>query len=233
VRRGHRIDPDTGRELGDVADHVCRIWREPDRGIWEVRMAPRHFTHSKMMCWVALDRAVRLAERGQLPEGNAARWKEEAEEIRAFIETRCWSERHGSYVRFADGDDLDAALLLMAVERYHDPGHPRMIATIDAIRRELARGPLVYRYTGDDGLRGGEGVFLACSFWLVEALALSGRGEEAARTMDALTPLANDVGLYAEEIDPTTLDFLGNFPQGLVHLALVSAAVAMAEGPGA
>ena len=231
--RGHGIDADTGRELADVADYVCEAWREPDHGIWEVRMAPHHFTHSKMMCWVALDRAGRLAAAGQLPARHAERWKDEAERIRAFIETRCWSERHQSYVRFADGDDLDATLLLMAVERYHDPRHPRIAATIEAIRQELGRGPLVYRYTGADGLRGGEGVFLACSFWLVEALALSGRGDEAARTMESLLGLANDVGLYAEEIEPATQAFLGNFPQALVHLALVSAAAAIAEGHGA
>lgn len=230
VSRGHRVDADTGRELADVADYVCEAWREPDHGIWEVRMAPHHFTHSKMMCWVALDRAVRLAAAGQLPARHAERWKDEAERIRAFIETRCWSERRQSYVRFADGDDLDAALLLMAVARYHDPRHPRIAATIEAIRRELGRGPLVYRYTGADGLRGGEGVFLACSFWLVEALALAGRDDEAARTMESLLGLANDVGLYAEEIEPDTHAFLGNFPQGLVHLALVSAAAAIGEG---
>jgi GH15 family glucan-1,4-alpha-glucosidase len=233
VSRGHGIDADTGRELAGVADYVCETWRAPDHGIWEVRMAPHHFTHSKMMCWVALDRAVRLAAAGQLPARHADRWRDEAERIRAFIETRCWSERRQSYVRFADGDDLDAALLLMAVERYHDPRHPRIVATIDAIRRELARGPLLYRYTGADGLGGGEGVFLACSFWLVEALALAGRGDEAERTMEALLGLANDVGLYAEEIEPATQAFLGNFPQGLVHLALVSAAAAIAEGHGA
>jgi GH15 family glucan-1,4-alpha-glucosidase len=228
--RGHPIDADTGRRLADVADYVCETWREADHGIWEVRTAPRHFTHSKMMCWVALDRAVRLAAAGQLPTRHAERWRNEADRVRAFIETRCWSERHQSYVRFAGGDDLDAALLLMAVERYHDPRHPRIVATIDAIRRDLAQGPLVYRYTGDDGLRGSEGVFLACSFWLVEALALAGRGDEATRTMDALLAMANDVGLYAEEIEPATGAFLGNFPQGLVHLAVVSAAAAMAEG---
>jgi GH15 family glucan-1,4-alpha-glucosidase len=230
VSRGHRIDADTGRRLADVADYVCETWREPDHGIWEVRTAPRHFTHSKMMCWVALDRAERMAAAGQLPARHAERWRNEGNLVRAFIETRCWSERHQSYVRFAGGDDLDAALLLMAVERYHDPRHPRIVATLDAIRRDLAQGPLVYRYTGDDGLRGNEGVFLACSFWLVEALALAGRGDEAAETMDALLGLANDVGLYAEEIEPATRAFLGNFPQGLVHLAVVSAAAAMAEG---
>ena len=233
VSRGHRIDADTGRGLAAVADYVCATWREPDHGIWEVRMEPRHFTHSKMMCWVALDRALRLADAAQLPVANVARWRDEAARVRAFIETRCWSERHQSYVRFAGGEDLDAALLLMAVERYHDPRHPRIVATIDAIRRELARGPLVYRYTGDDGLSGSEGVFLACSFWLVEALALAGRRDDAAHAMDALLALANDVGLYAEEIEPATGAFLGNFPQGLVHLAVVSAAAAMAEGEGA
>jgi GH15 family glucan-1,4-alpha-glucosidase len=233
VSKGHGIDRDTGRALAVVADHVCAIWREPDHGIWEVRMAPQHFTHSKVMCWVALDRAVKLAAAGQLPGRHVARWRAAAGEIREFVETRCWSERHGSYVRFADGKDLDAALLLMAIERYHDARHPRMVATIDAIRRELARGPLVYRYTGEDGLPGGEGVFLACSFWLVEALALSGRRDEAARIMDTLVGMANDVGLYAEEIEPASLEFLGNFPQALVHLALISAAAAMAEGHGA
>jgi GH15 family glucan-1,4-alpha-glucosidase len=232
VSKGHGIDADTGRELAEVADYVCGIWQEPDHGIWEVRMAPRHFTHSKVMCWVTLDRAMKLAAAGQLPARHLERWKAEAARIREFVDTRCWSERHGSYVRFADGDDLDAALLLMAIERYHDPRHPRIVATIEAIRRELAHGPLVYRYTGEDGLPGGEGVFLTCSFWLVEALALSGRREEAAHTMDTLVGMANDVGLYAEEIEPTTLEFLGNFPQGLVHLALISAAVAMAEGHG-
>ncbi len=233
VSKGHGIDADTGRELAEVADYVCGIWGEPDHGIWEVRMAPRHFTHSKVMCWVALDRAIKLAAAGQLPGRHVGRWRAEAERIRDFVETRCWSERHGSYVRFAGSDDLDAALLLMAIERYHDPRHPRIVATIDAIRRELAHGPLVYRYTGEDGLPGGEGMFLTCSFWLVEALALSGRREEAARTMDTLVGMANDVGLYAEEVDPTTLEFLGNVPQGLVHLSLISAAVAMAEGHGA
>jgi len=227
VSTGGRLDRDAGRDLADVADFVCGTWREPDRGIWEVRMEPRHFTHSKAMCWVALDRAVRLAEGGVLPRRHVDRWRREAEEIRRFVETRCWSERQQSYTRFAGTDEVDASLLLMAVVRYGDPAGPRMVKTIDAVRRELGRGPLLYRYLGDDGLPGGEGVFLCCSFWLVEALALAGRHEEATKCMDALLPLANDVGLYAEEIDPVTQDFLGNFPQGLVHLALVSAATAL------
>ena len=232
VSKGYGIDAETGRELAEVADHVCEIWRAPDHGIWEVRMAPRHFTHSKVMCWVALDRAIKLASLGQLPSRQVPRWQAEAQAIREFVETRCWSEPHGSYVRYADGDDLDAALLLLPIERYHDPRHPRIVATIDAVVRELGHGPLVYRYRGEDGLSGGEGLFLTCSFWLVEALALSGRRDDAAQIMDALVGLANDVGLYSEEIEPSTLDFLGNFPQGLVHLALLSAAQAIAQGYG-
>jgi GH15 family glucan-1,4-alpha-glucosidase len=227
VSTGGQLDRATGRELAEIAGLVCGIWREPDRGIWEVRMEPKHFTHSKAMCWVALDRAITLAERGLLPRRHLDRWRREAGEIRSFVETRCWSERQQSYTRFAGSEEVDASLLLMAVVPYGDPAHPRMVKTIDAVRRLLGRGPLLYRYLGEDGLPGGEGVFLCCSFWLVEALALAGRTEEAAACMEALLPLANDLGLYSEEIDPATRDFLGNFPQGLVHLALVSAAAAV------
>ena len=229
VERGYVLDRDTGRELAEVADHVTKIWRQPDRGIWEVRMEPRHFTHSKAMCWVALDRATRLAERGHLPARHAARWREEAAQIRTFIEERCWSPGQRSYTRFAGSEELDASLLLLAIDRYHAGAEPRLLSTIDAVRRGLGRGPLVLRYAGEDGLRGGEGMFLCCSFWLVEALALVGRRDEAAAVMEEALSLANDVGLYAEEIEPETREFLGNFPQGLVHLALISAAVELAR----
>jgi GH15 family glucan-1,4-alpha-glucosidase len=231
--KGDRIDRETGAALAAVADLVCDLWREPDHGIWEVRMARQHFTQSKVMCWVALDRAARLAERGDVPARNVERWRREAQAVRDFVETRCWSERRRSYVRHADGEDLDASVLLMAILRYADPRDARIASTIEAIRTGLGRGPLVYRYTGEDGLTGGEGVFLCCSFWLVEALALAGRHAEAAETMDALIGLANDVGLYAEEIDPDSDAFLGNYPQGLVHLALVSAARAVTSPPAA
>jgi GH15 family glucan-1,4-alpha-glucosidase len=231
--KGDRIDRETGAALGAVADLVCDLWREPDHGIWEVRMARQHFTQSKVMCWVALDRAARLAERGDVPARNVERWRREARAVRDFVETRCWSERRRAYVRHAGSEDLDASVLLMAILRYGDPRDARIVSTIEAIRTGLGRGPLVYRYTGEDGLAGGEGVFLCCSFWLVEALALAGRRDEAAETMDKLIGLANDVGLYAEEIDPDSHAFLGNFPQGLVHLALVSAARALTGGPAA
>jgi len=218
------LDRETGRRLAEIADLVSEIWREPDCGIWEVRSEPLHFTHSKMMCWVALDRAVRMAEAGWLPRAHAARWRAEANAIRDFIESRCWSDDLASYVRSAGSRDLDASVLLGALMGYGGEDDARMIATIDAVRQGLGSGPLLYRYTGEDGLSGGEGAFLCCSFFLVDALARTGRFDEATETMRDLVALANDVGLYAEEVDRETGAFLGNTPQGLVHLSLINAA---------
>jgi GH15 family glucan-1,4-alpha-glucosidase len=226
---GHPIDADIARRLAEMADLVCESWRQPDAGIWEVRSEWRHFTQSKMMCWIALDRAHKLADRGLIPNRHAGRWRAEAEAVREFIETRCFSEQKRSYVRCADSDELDASLLLGVLFSYGDAKAERWAGTIEAVRRELAHGPFVRRYTGEDGLAGSEGAFLACSFWLVEALARTGRVNEAVQLMDELVGLANDVGLYAEEIEPITGAFLGNIPQGLSHLGLISAALALAE----
>jgi GH15 family glucan-1,4-alpha-glucosidase len=226
VQAGRPIDDEVARRLARTADLVCDIWAEPDSGIWEVRSEPRHFTHSKMMCWVALDRAIRLANQGHI-RGSIDRWSSQMQKIESFIESRCWSDACSSYVRSAGSDELDAAVLLGALLGYRDPGDPRMASTIDAIRRDLGRGPFLDRYRGVDGVRGSEGAFLACSFWLVEALARSGRRSEAASLMGELVSAANDVGLYAEEIDPSTAEFLGNFPQALSHLALIGAAAAL------
>jgi GH15 family glucan-1,4-alpha-glucosidase len=229
ARSGREIDGDIGRRLEATADLVCDLWRTPDSGIWEVRSQPLHFTQSKIMCWVALDRAVQLAGRGQIPATHVPRWQAEAAAVRAFVDERCWSETKGTYVRSAGGDDLDASLLLGVLFGFVEARSDRARGTIDAIRRELGHGPFVRRYSGEDGVTGGEGAFLTCSFWLVDALARSGRAGEAAELMEELLGLANDVGLYAEEVDPETGEFLGNFPQGLTHLALVNAAVAVGE----
>jgi GH15 family glucan-1,4-alpha-glucosidase len=229
AERTGQLDSDTGRRLADIADIVCEIWREPDTGMWEVRSEPVHFTHSKMMCWVALDRASRLAERDAIPGRHLLRWRREAEAIRRFINERCWSERLRTYVRHAGGDELDAGLLVGVIAGFSEATDPRLQGTIEAVRRELGRGPLLMRYTGEDGLASREGAFLTCSFWLVEALARSGRVDEAAATMEELIGLANDVGLYAEEIDPETGEFLGNMPQALVHFGLIESAAAIAE----
>jgi GH15 family glucan-1,4-alpha-glucosidase len=227
---GHqRLDSDMGIVLAGVADRVCDIWRRPDCGIWEVRNGPFHFTHSKVMCWVALDRARRLAEAGEMPAAHVDRWASEASAIEAFVEERCWSERLQSYTRTAGDERVDASLLMLPILGYGDPRRERITATIDAIRRDLSHGDFVYRYHAEDGLMGQEGCFLHCSFWLVSALALNGRACDASQLMEQLLSRANDVGLYSEEIDPATGDFLGNFPQALAHLALIDAALAVRD----
>ena len=232
ARDGNPLDRDVARRVARIADYVCANWRRADAGIWEVRSEPAQFTQSKMLCAVALDRARQLAEQGLLPGKNARLWHTNAMAIREFVDTHCWSEQQQSYVRFAGGEELDASILLAVLHEYAEPADERMRSTVDAIARELADGPYVRRYTGDDGLSGTEGAFIACSFWLVEAFARTGRVEAAIRLIEQLLTLANDVGLYSEEIDPSTDDFLGNMPQGLSHLALISAARAISEaGP--
>jgi GH15 family glucan-1,4-alpha-glucosidase len=222
-----RLDRDHGRRLAEVADFVCEKWEEPDAGIWETRGEGIHFIQSKMMCAVALMRACELADRGLLPAERAERWRREHERICEFVDTRGYSESKRSYRRSADEDEVDASLLLAVVAGYDEPLAPRLLGTVDAVRRELASGPFVRRYLGADGLAGEDGAFVACSFWLVEAYARQGRLDEAATLMDELLSLTNDVGLFAEEIDPATGEFLGNFPQALSHLALISAAVSL------
>jgi GH15 family glucan-1,4-alpha-glucosidase len=222
------LDTDAARRLARLADFVCATWQHMDAGIWEVRSQQRHFTHSKMMCWVALDRAVGLAERGLIPHRRLARWRSSQDQIRKFVESQCVSSRRGCYVRHADSNDLDAATLLGLLQGYSDPADPYMPATVEAVNTELRSGPYVQRYQGDDGLQGSEGAFLACSFWLAEALARIGRVDEAAALMDELIECANDVGLYSEEVDPDSGVFLGNLPQALTHLALINAAQTIA-----
>jgi len=223
----HRLDRDIGRRLAEIADFVCRQWRAPDSGIWEVRSAPEHFTQSKMMCWIALDRALDLAARDLIRSRHTSRWRTERDAIGRFVETRCFDPGLNSYVRSADSTDLDAAVLLGLLHGYQPAAAERLDGTVDAIDKGLRHGPYVDRYTGPDGLPGEEGAFLACSFWLAEALARRGRVAEATSLMDDLVSLGNDVGLYSEEIDPVSGGFLGNLPQGLSHLALISAACAI------
>lgn len=223
VEHGNVLDPATGVRLAEVADLVCRIWQNEDSGLWELGQK-RQYTISKMSCWLALTRAAELAERGQVPRQHAGVWRETADQVREFVETRCWSEAKRSYSFHAGSDTLDCAVLLGAGFGYADPAGERMEGTIAAIRGELsAGGPLLYRYSG---MEGEEGAFLACSFWLVTALAGAGRLEEARHTMDELIEAGNDVGLYSEEIDPASRELLGNFPQTLTHLSLILAAAA-------
>ncbi|MDN5768528.1 MAG: glycoside hydrolase family 15 protein [Humibacillus sp.] len=222
------IDPEIARRLAQTADLVADVWRQPDSGIWEVRSEPQHFTQSKMMCVIALERAAALADLGILPSRHASHWRAEAKAVRDFVERNCWSPDAGAYVRAAGSTDLDASVLLAVLFGYAPPADERLRSTVDAIGERLVHGPFVARYTGDDGLAGSEGAFLACSFWLVEALARTGRRPRATALFEELLTHANDVGLYSEEVDPGSGAFLGNFPQGLTHLALISAATALA-----
>jgi GH15 family glucan-1,4-alpha-glucosidase len=227
VDRGNALAGGAGVRLAELADFVCRIWRNLDAGLWELGQE-RAYTQSKLACWLALERAAHLAARGHLPAAHAPRWRATAREIDAFVQERCWSERLRSYVRSAGSEELDAAVLLAARGPFLDAHPERVSATIDAVRRELgAGGPLVYRYSG---MQEQENAFLACSFWIVEALARVGRREEAAATMDELVALADDVGLYPEEMDPADGAFRGNFPQALTHLSLILAAKACQSG---
>ncbi len=209
-------------------------WRRKDAGIWEIRGPNRHFTHSKVMSWVAFDRAVRVVEElGR--DGPVEHWRELRDEIHDAIVTRAWSEAKQSFTQCFDSEDLDASALVMALVGFLPANDPRMVSTVEALQRELLVDGFLLRYRthpeGElDGLPEGEGAFLACSFWLVEVLALQGRREEARELFERLLALRNDVGLLAEEYDPRTARQLGNFPQAFTHLALVEAALALSEG---
>ena len=232
VRRGGRLDRTTGRMLGALGTAVCRRWREPDEGIWETRSGRRHHTYSKAMCWVALDRLLRLHDQGllQIP---VRVFTQEREAIRAEVEARGYSERLGSYVSVLDGEEVDASLLLLGRYGYAEPTSPRMRATCETIRHRLGVNGLLYRYLGsDDGLPPGEGAFGIASFWAVGCRARTGDLAGAARDFERLCSLANDVGLFAEELDPTTGAQLGNFPQAFTHVGLIDAALTLAEVAG-
>jgi GH15 family glucan-1,4-alpha-glucosidase len=227
VSDGNRLDSDTALRLPEVADLVCRIWRNPDASIWELGER-QDYTQSKLSCWVALDRALKLADAGELERPETALWRTTAAEIRDFIETKCWSDERQAYARYPGTDELDASVLLAARTGYKELPDERMDGTIAALREELGRGPLLYRYSG---MQDEEGAFVVCSFWLVEALALSGRVDEASEVMDAVCGLANDVGLLSEEIDPDSGELLGNFPQALSHLGVINAAASIERAP--
>ncbi|HEX3705674.1 MAG TPA: glycoside hydrolase family 15 protein [Mycobacteriales bacterium] len=219
VDAGHCLDPQTSHLLAGLADRCCDTWRLEDAGIWELETR-RHYTVSKLGAWTALDRAVRLYDAGQLSSDQPDRWRTERDLLRVWIETNCWSDKRQAYVGFPGTTNLDAAVLLMARTGFEEG--ERLASTIDAIRRELGEGPWLRRYTDtDDG-----GAFIACTFWLVHALVILGDLAAAREVMDSAVELANDVGLFAEQIEPGTGVMLGNFPQGLSHLALINAACA-------
>ena len=210
-------------------------WRSVDAGLWEVRGPARHFTHSKVMAWVAFDRAVRFHDEFGAT-GPVERWREIRDEIHAEVLARAWSEKKGSFMQSYDSDELDASVLQLPIVGFLPATNERIVSTVAAVRRELTVDGLVLRYRPQDaavdGLPGGEGVFLACSFWLVEVLAMQDRQDEARELFERLLDLRNDVGLLAEEYDPVARRQLGNFPQAFSHLALISAALVLGDRPG-
>jgi GH15 family glucan-1,4-alpha-glucosidase len=230
---------------GEPDDHVWALtlkllewledgWRREDSGIWEVRGPARHFTHSKVMAWVAFDRAVRYHDEfGR--EGPFERWRALRDEIHAEVLARSWCVEKQAFAQSYDSDRLDAAVLLMPLVGFLPAADPRVVSTVAAIRRELSVEGLLLRYLPEDGgpvdgLPPGEGVFLPCSFWLTSVLALQGEEDEARELFERLLDLRNDVGLLAEEYDPVARRQLGNFPQAFTHLAVVGTAMTLAEG---
>lgn len=211
-----------------IIDHVAKVWREPDCGMWEVRSKPRHFTFSKVMAWVAMDRAVKAVETYGL-DGSADAWRKVRDEIRAEIQEKGLSARTGGFKRAYDDDSADASLLLIADMGFVAPDDPRFSATVRAVEHELLTDDgLVLRYdtsTAEDGLPPGEAAFLACSLWLANAYARLGREAEARRLFEHVLSLGNDIGLFSEEYDPKDRRLAGNFPQALTHVALLTTAM--------
>ena len=227
------VDPDVGALLAAIADHICAIWRQPDQGLWEVRSGPQHFVHSKVMCWVGLDRALCLAARE--PEafrGDTARWAAERDALRGDILANGYDERLGAFTMAYGSTALDAAALRMPLVGFLPAADPRMRSTIERIQADLSVNGLLLRYhTGeaDDGLPAGEGAFSICTFWLVDCLTALGRIDEAQALFERMLGYASDLGLFAEEVDPVSGAALGNYPQAFTHLALIDAGVDLTE----
>jgi GH15 family glucan-1,4-alpha-glucosidase len=223
------LDPVTRRFLAAAADTAAARWRQKDQGIWEIRGEPRDFLYSKLMCWVAVDRAIALASHLGA-EDRIADWEAARDEIRAAILTRGWNERAGAFTQAFGSEDLDASSLMLTITGFLPGDDPRMKATIDTIARRLTdeRG-LVYRYLAHDGLAGEEGTFLLCTFWLAQAQALAGDVEAATVTFERAVAAINDVGLLAEEVDSRDGEMIGNFPQAFSHVGLVNAAWAITQ----
>ncbi|MBP2706202.1 glycoside hydrolase family 15 protein [Microbispora sp. RL4-1S] len=222
---GEQISSDRWDEVCRLVGWVCRNWDRPDEGIWETRHGRKDYVYSRLMCWVAIERAIRLAIRRGLP-ADLRHWQKSRDAIYRQIMARGWSPRLRAFSQYLDGDVLDASVLMMPLSRFVSPADPKWLSTLDALSRELVSDSLVYRYDtrlSPDGLDGEEGTFSICSFWYVEALARAGRIDEARLAFEKMLTYANHLGLYAEEIGHTG-EQLGNFPQAFTHLSLISAA---------
>jgi GH15 family glucan-1,4-alpha-glucosidase len=231
IRYGGTLDTARWPFIRTLADYVCTAWKEQDAGIWEVRGGDRHFVYSKVMCWVALDRAIKLCKQSGL-DVDLQRWSTEAEAIRTAVLKQGYNEESGAFVQSFGSDVLDSSNLLIPLVGFLPFDDPRVQGTIDATIRDLSDGAFVHRYKADDGLPGNEGAFLLCSFWLIDCLTLSGRVDEASELFIKLMGFANHVGLFAEEIDPSSGDFLGNFPQAFTHIGFINSALYLGKATG-
>ncbi|MFJ4815083.1 glycoside hydrolase family 15 protein [Streptomyces sp. NPDC088801] len=234
---GLSAQPDVWAVQTALMDFLRTSWRQPDEGLWEVRGGRRQFVHSKVMVWVAADRAVRTLERHPELDGDLDGWRALRDEVHQEVCEKGYDPERNTFTQSYGSRELDAALLLIPRVGFLPPDDPRVIGTIDAVREELTHGGFLHRYsTADvevDGLPGGEGVFLVCSFWLADALYMTGRAKEAREMFERLAGLANDVGLLSEEYDPVTGRHLGNFPQAFSHIGLVNTALALFGADGA
>jgi GH15 family glucan-1,4-alpha-glucosidase len=227
-QNGHHTDPDYWRFLADVINTVCHRWADADHGIWEVRGEPRHYVHSKAMCWAALNRGIQLAQANGF-EVPMEHWLACRSQIRAAIERDGYDENRGIFVQAFGSSELDAALLILPRIDFVAYDDPRMVRTVEAICRELDRGGLLLRYKGPDGLDGPEGMFLPCTFWLVACLALQGKLEAARAYYERVLACGNELGLFSEEYDMQSCQMLGNFPQGLTHVSQIMAWLALEQ----
>jgi GH15 family glucan-1,4-alpha-glucosidase len=220
---GPGISNDAWRDVVDVVNWVVENWDRDDAGMWEMRGAPAAYTTSRLMCWVAIERTIRMARQRGLP-GDIVSWSKARDDIYERIMTKCWNRELKAFTRVEGGDTLDAGVLLMPMVKFLSPADPRFLSTLRAVERTLVTDSLVFRYDpGSDGLAGAEGTFSICSFWYVEALTRAGRLDDAQLALEKMFSYANHVGLYAEQVSATG-DLVGNFPQAFTHLALISAA---------
>ena len=232
VAHGGRLERSEAKLLGKLGQTICQLWRQPDNGIWEFRGERRHYTYSKLMCWVGLDRLLRLVRDGYVTVEEEP-LRREREAIREAIETNGFDAGLDSYLAVLGGHDLDAALLLMSVHGYQPPDHPRIQGTVERIRRVLGRQGLLCRYgDAEQGPSSGESAFGICNFWLVDHLCRLGQVRQATECFEKLLALANDVGLFAEEIALDSHEARGNFPQAFTHVGLINAALALAKADG-